>query len=107
MARRGVAHQSAERGSRPEAPIHGVLGEGDRAVGAGTPETARTGSPPLRSPMGRTLFGEAARRAVEADSAAPAGSGPTPDARDLDAIYSPIRKLVQDLRARLLGDTRP
>ena len=59
--RRGAnAHlEGAARAARTDAPTKGVLGEGDRkpAVAAGPARAA----PPLREPMGRTLFSEVAK----------------------------------------------
>lgn len=58
--RRGanVHLERAARAARTDAPTKGVLGEGDRkaAFAAGPARAA----PPLREPMGRTLFSELA-----------------------------------------------
>lgn len=65
--RRGAnAHlQRAAMAARTDAPTRGVLGEGDRkaALAAGPTRAA----PPLREPMGRTLFSELAMPLRSAD----------------------------------------
>ncbi len=84
----------AVRASRTEAPIKGVLSEGDRkaepAKGGG-----RTAAPPLEAPMGRTLFG-----ALAATLRARGAPGPeTPPADpDLGALYAPVRDRALALR---------
>ncbi len=47
-------HDRALAAGRTEAPIAGVLGEGDRRAAPGS----RTPLPPIDRPMGRTLFGD-------------------------------------------------
>jgi TolA-binding protein len=79
-----------------QAPVKGVLSEGDRRGGAAPgapPGAARTPAPPLDAPMGRTLFGSFAASVRPAPS--PAGS-------DLDGIYTPVDERVGDLRRRLV-----
>jgi tetratricopeptide (TPR) repeat protein len=64
-------YERALKASRTEAPIKGVLNEGDRKAAPATTapagasaqaEPARVAAPPLASPMGRTLFDELCRR---------------------------------------------
>ena len=70
-------YDKAVRAARSEAPVKGVLSEGDRK-GVG-----RTAAPPLKDPMGKTLLG--------AFSAAAKGAIPLQDGpADLDAIYRPL-----------------
>jgi len=59
----------AARAGRTDAPPKGVLGEGDRKAVA-APSGMLRAAPPLREPMGRTLFSELARplRGPDADS---------------------------------------
>jgi tetratricopeptide (TPR) repeat protein len=98
---------------RADAPIRGVLGEGDRAAAPGAPTATSpaaaasavsapaaqpTPAPPLFAAMGRTLFGAAARGALAA--AAERHDAPV----DLDAIYTPVRSLVDDLARRLTAN---
>jgi tetratricopeptide (TPR) repeat protein len=61
----------AARAGRTEAPPKGVLGEGDRKAVAAPTAPVRA-APPLREPMGRTLFSELARplRGPDADAIA-------------------------------------
>jgi len=73
------------------APVRGVLSEGDRRPAA----SGRLAPPPLRNPMGETLFGEFSAHLREQGVARPAGSEP-----DLDEIYPPVRAFVRDLARR-------
>jgi tetratricopeptide (TPR) repeat protein len=88
---RGAAAAALERAraaAQVQAPIKGVLGEGDRKA-----------APPLQSPLGKTLFGDLAAAATRA---------PAPAAADLDAIYAPVRARARDLgRDRGDGSLRP
>jgi tetratricopeptide (TPR) repeat protein len=51
---RGLADK-ARQAAHVEAPVKGVLNEGDRKAGGGSSQRA---APPLESPMGRLLFGD-------------------------------------------------
>jgi tetratricopeptide (TPR) repeat protein len=78
-------YQGAIARAASPAPVHGVLGEGDRKA-----------APPLEAPMGRMLFGSFS------DAIRAAGDGAGGTARpDLDAIYGPVRSRAADLRRRL------
>jgi predicted negative regulator of RcsB-dependent stress response len=88
LARAGAA-------ARTQAPIQGVLGEGDRKA-----------APPLASPLGRTLFGDLAAEAVRSLAGAPSGTATR--AAGLDAVYAPVRTRVHSLREALAaGSLRP
>lgn len=82
--------ERAARAARADAPIKGVLGEGDRkaTVAAGPARAA----PPLREPMGRTLFSDLARPLR------------TPDAESVvakpDALYRAVRQARRAIAGR-------
>lgn len=96
--RRGAAAQLARaaRAAESDAPVKGVLGEGDRQVvaAAGSVRPA----PALREPMGRTLFSDFAKplRDPKAESV-PA---------KLDSLYRAVGQAKRALRVRASG-TRP
>jgi tetratricopeptide (TPR) repeat protein len=95
-------HARAQAAGRHEAPTRGVLSEGDRraspppaAAGAGSSEPARVAAPPLKEPMGKTLFGafaEPLRAGAEAK--------PLEDDAALDRCYEPVRARVRRYAAR-------
>ncbi len=85
------ARRLAERvrqAAKVEAPVKGVLNEGDRRDG-------RRAAPPLESPLGRTLFGEP----VSALRATAAAGLPLDDAV-LAAAWRQLRPRVRSLAAR-------
>jgi len=82
--------ERAARASQADAPPKGVLGEGDRKVASAGPE--QVAAPPLRDPMGRTLFGELARPLRNADAA-------TVVAR-ADQLYGAVRAARRALALR-------
>ena len=79
----------AARAARVDAPTKGVLGEGDRKVAAAGAVRA---APPLREPMGHTLFSEFARPLRTADAAS-AGAKP-------DSLYHAVREARRATAAR-------
>jgi tetratricopeptide (TPR) repeat protein len=88
---RGAADYLAQaaRAARVDAPTKGVLGEGDRKVAAAGAVRA---APPLREPMGHTLFSELARPLKSAD-AATVGAKP-------DSLYQAVREARRAIAAR-------
>ena len=76
--------------AKVEAPVKGVLSEGDRKAAAGV------AAPPLESPMGRTLF-EALCQPARMQAA---GSPVSP--ASLDAVYRPVRDLARRLARRVV-----
>lgn len=95
--RRGAAAwlERAVRASRADAPPKGVLGEGDRKVASTTHAQA---APPLRDPMGRTLFSECARPLGDGDSAAAVAR--------LDRLYGGVRAARRTLVSRRVPASR-
>ena len=75
-------YDKAVRSVRTEAPIRGVLNEGDRK----SPQPAGA-APPLKSPMGRTLFGA---------FSAPLSESPA----SLDSVYAPVLAQARALSRR-------
>ena len=71
-----------------QAPVKGVLGEGDRKA-----------APPLASPMGKTLFSALS----DPLRGRPAGREAGPEDCDVDGLYSPVRDLARGLAARANG----
>jgi tetratricopeptide (TPR) repeat protein len=76
-----AAYAAALRAAAADAPVRGVLGEGDR----------RAAAPPLRNPMGETLFGAFAE---------PIRGGAAPAEPDLDRLYGPVRARAAELARR-------
>ena len=77
--------QRALRAAAAQAPVKGVLSEGDRKA-----------APPLESPMGTTLFSsfiDAVRRGAASQKAEGATC-------DLDRLYAPVGNLARQLAAR-------
>jgi len=108
------AYARAIRAATADAPVKGVLGEGDRKAAASGPTSPGTPAggpvapvapagvpdrivaPPLANPHGETLF---------SDLAAPLRKPGNPDAanlahEDLDRVYHPLRGRLQAIRAR-------
>jgi tetratricopeptide (TPR) repeat protein len=82
-------YRRAIEAAKVQAPVRGVLGEGDRKA-----------APPLEAPMGRMLFGafgDALRAAARSDDTVRDRDDP-----DLDPVYRPVRARAEELR-RLLG----
>jgi len=86
-------YERALKAAKTDAPVKGVLSEGDRKA-LPSPAGARTAAPPLREPMGQTLFGPLC--------SIPKLEGALPSKESLDRLYKPI----QDLAARLLSRSR-
>lgn len=85
--------------ARTDAPVKGVLSEGDRTVDAGDGKS-RVAAPPLLSPMGRTLFGDLTDPLrARSDSRVP----PTPDAASMTVAYRRVREYTQQLELRQGG----
>lgn len=84
----------AVKAVKTEAPVQGVLGEGDRkaAPAPGSLEPARIAAPPLKAPMGKTLFGALAPQ--------PGQILPDPAAADLGKIFTPVRQRARELGRR-------
>jgi tetratricopeptide (TPR) repeat protein len=85
----------AMKAAATDAPIKGVLSEGDRKATA----PAKIAAPPLTAPMGRTLFSSFAaplrkNASVEAAPLSPAA---------LDALYAPLAGSVASLNERAAG----
>jgi len=81
-------HGRALAAGRAEAPVAGVLGEGDRREQS----TSRTPLPPLGRPMGKTIFGDLC-------SALP------PEPAEPDEAYAPIAALTDRLAALVPADS--
>jgi hypothetical protein len=77
--------QRAIKAGAVQAPVKGVLSEGDRKA-----------APPLESPMGKTLFSDLG------SSLRARADGPRTDAADcdVDSLYHPVRDRARDLSAR-------
>jgi hypothetical protein len=92
-------YERASKAAKTDAPVKGVLSEGDRKA-LSSPAGARTAAPPLLEPMGQTLFGSLCEiPKTHASSDAPQG----PSSNELlDRLYRPI----QDLAGRLLSRSR-
>lgn len=82
--------ERAARAGQADAPLKGVLGEGDRKVPA--VGSAQVAAPPLRDPMGRTLFGELARPLRNAEAATVAARA--------DQLYGAVREARRALVLR-------
>jgi len=84
------------RAAKVEAPVKGVLNEGDRR------DAKRVAAPPLESPLGRLLFGEelAALRARTA-------AGQAIDESSLAGLWRETRRLERRLAMAAAGGARP
>jgi len=85
----------AARAARIDAPAKGVLGEGDRKA-TGTAGPARA-APPLREPMGRTLFSEVAKPIRTSD--------PEAIVAEADSLYRALDEARRALAARRAPST--
>ncbi|MCI0567287.1 MAG: tetratricopeptide repeat protein, partial [Acidobacteria bacterium] len=85
-------YQKASRAGKADVPVKGVLSEGDRRA-APSSDGGKVAAPPLREPMGKTLFG------ALCDGLKSTGDSSTrrPTKESLDRIYRPI----QDFATRL------
>jgi tetratricopeptide (TPR) repeat protein len=93
--RRGAVsyYRRAERAAAAEAPIQGVLSEGDRKA---EPGADRVAAPPLRTPLGRTLFIAQTAHLRNPDAA----SRPSSADPEIDRLYSDMDRFVRDLGRR-------
>jgi len=89
-------YRKATGAARPEAPIRGVLSEGDRRAPP-SEKNSRVAAPPLRAPMGKTLFGSFSAHLREGERSARTGNL---SAADLDQIYRPVRDFATRLARR-------
>jgi tetratricopeptide (TPR) repeat protein len=90
------SYERAIKASKSEAPVKGVLNEGDRkADPAKSP--GRIAAPPLKAPMGKTLFGTFSTMAAEAAASHPDGALVRVD---LDELYGPVRVYAERLARR-------
>ncbi len=93
-----AAYRKAIRAAQTDAPVKGVLSEGDRKSAPVAATVIRVAAPPLRAPMGKTLFG---------DFSAPLRAGkvvdPGTDPRgpDPSAVYTQVREFARSLRRRV------
>ena len=91
-------YRKAIRAAQTEAPVKGVLSEGDRkAVTAVVPAT-RLAAPPLQAPMGKTLFG-AFSAPLRAGKIVDPGTDPR--GPDPSAVYAQVRDYTRALRRRI------
>lgn len=81
--------------AKVDAPVKGVLSEGDRKPAPSDP-AGRLAAPPLESPMGRTLFEALCAPARGQAVVAPGSPGA------LEDIYAPVRDLARRLARRLV-----
>lgn len=90
------AYALAIRAATSDAPVKGVLGEGDRKASAPKGEPERIVAPPLANPLGETLFSDLAGhlRGPGKPEAADLGRN------DLDRVYRPLRDRLQAIRSR-------
>ena len=82
-------YAKAIRASQADKPVHGVLNEGDRKapVPAATDAKTPAAAPPLKKPMGETLFGASCTDLPE-------------EPASLDAVYRSIQAHSRALAAR-------
>src|SRR5262249_58596720 len=108
-AARGSALRAA-KAAKTEAPVRGVLSEGDRKVapvpesrpvavdpGKAPPPTpvGKVAAPPLKEPMGKTLFG-----AFSSHLHGGAPTDPGASSGSLGRIFGPVRDYALRLRGR-------
>jgi tetratricopeptide (TPR) repeat protein len=84
--------QRARDAAKVEAPVKGVLNEGDRK------DSKRIVAPPLAKPMGRLFFGEMAAFVREA-----ARAGRTPGNAEFVEAWRSVRKARRDCERRIAG----
>jgi tetratricopeptide (TPR) repeat protein len=89
-------YERAIKASKSEAPVKGVLNEGDRKADPAT-SSGRIAAPPLKAPMGKTLFGAFSTMATQAAAAQPDGE---PRRVDLDELYRQVRLQAERLARR-------
>jgi len=90
-------YEKAVRAAQVDAPIKGVLSEGDRKT-APSPAAGKIAAPPLTEPMGKTLFG--AFCASLRQPGPPADEQGRPSKAFLDAFYTPMQSFVARLAGR-------
>ena len=95
-------YRKALAAARTDAPIKGVLSEGDRKPVADA--TGKRAAPPVEEPMGRTMFSDLyapLREAALAATGPATGSAGSPSAGELDPRYAPVPPLLASLRKRM------
>ena len=95
-------YQKASRAAQVDVPVKGVLSEGDRKAAA-SPGGGKQAAPPLKEPMGKTLFG--ACEGLKTQGTGGASTRP-PTKEALDHLYRPIQDFTFRL-ARLPGAGPP
>jgi hypothetical protein len=90
----GDFYLKAARAAKADAPVKGVLSEGDRKA-APSPGGGKVAAPPLREPMGKTLFGALCDR-LKTHCASDASLQP-PSRETLDLLYQPIQEFAMRL----------
>jgi hypothetical protein len=83
--------------------VKGVLSEGDRKA-APSPGAAKLAAPPLKEPMGKTLFG--AFCATLEGGGSDLKAKPQPSRQRLDRLYAPVKSYAQELTARAASEKR-
>ena len=96
-------YEKALRAARVDAPVKGVLGEGDRKA-APSPGAGKVAAPPLKEPMGKTLFG-ACSEELKAKALADAPAQP-PSRETLGRLYGPVKSLAARLAVRAASGKR-
>jgi enediyne biosynthesis protein E4 len=94
-------YQKASRAAKADVPVKGVLSEGDRKA-APSPGGGKVAAPPLKEPMGKTLFG-ALCEGLKAQSAGDASTLPV-SKESLDRLYRPIQDFATRLARRSAAD---
>jgi enediyne biosynthesis protein E4 len=94
----------ALRAAKVDVPVKGVLSEGDRKA-APSPAGAKTAPPPLKEPMGSTLFG-ASCAGLKTQAAGEAAADP-PSKEALDRLYRPVRDFATRLSRRAQVSAQP
>jgi len=93
----------AARAAKADAPVKGVLNEGDRKAASST-GGGKVAAPPLKEPMGKTLFG-ALCDSLKAAGAVEASAQP-PSRESLDRLYQPIEEFATRLSRLKTPDSR-
>jgi tetratricopeptide (TPR) repeat protein len=93
----------ASRAAKTDVPVKGVLSEGDRKA-VKSPDGGRVAAPPLKEPMGKTLFAALCDSFKTQDAAD--ASTPSPSKEWLDRLYGPIQDFATRLARRSAADTR-
>ncbi|MCI0409800.1 MAG: hypothetical protein L0191_14760, partial [Acidobacteria bacterium] len=90
-------YQKASRAAKADVPVKGVLSEGDRRA-APSSDGGKVAAPPLKEPMGKTLFG-ALCEGLKMPSAGAASAQPV-SKESLDRLYRPIQDFANRLARR-------